>query len=130
MVALTTPARRAISAMLASGSLASASTAASRIRATLRSASARRRGGLDAERWRVGGIVRSVGADGPCEAELREEAPGGGEDRKREHARDARDRRGDEEGVADAARQRGGRAGAGCGRNSAGGDRGEDGDAE
>src|SRR6266536_2086096 len=40
MVARTTPARRAISAMLASGSLASASRAASRIRATLRSASA------------------------------------------------------------------------------------------
>src|ERR1700710_492404 len=44
MVARTTPAWRAISAMLASGSLASASRAASMIWATLRSASARRRG--------------------------------------------------------------------------------------
>src|SRR5918994_3890501 len=42
MVARTTPARRAISDMLLSGSLAKASRAASRIEATLRSASARR----------------------------------------------------------------------------------------
>ena len=48
MVALTTPARRAISDMLLSGSLASASRAASRMAATLRSASARRRLGADA----------------------------------------------------------------------------------
>src|ERR687898_3529720 len=66
MVARTTPARRAISAMLASGSLASASTAASRIRATLRSASARRRRLLWTEAVRVGcfgGIGQWIGID-------------------------------------------------------------------
>src|SRR5215207_10675451 len=83
MVARTTPARRAISAMLASGSLASASTAASRIRAMLRSASARRRGSRAADVWWVGGIVRLVDGDARGERELGHEAPRRREDDER-----------------------------------------------
>src|SRR2546426_5653668 len=60
MVALTTPARAAISDMLLSGSLASASRAASRMAATLRSASARRRLGAGASAGVVVGFVISV----------------------------------------------------------------------
>ena len=100
MVARTTPARRAIADMLASGSLASASTAASRMRATLRSASARRRGGV------VLGVIGHawlVDCDPRRDGELREEAA-----RRRKHderggARDRRDDGGREEGVADPA---------------------------
>src|SRR5215210_2518226 len=101
MVARTTPARRAISAMLASGSPASASTAASRMRAMLRSASARRRGGPGAVvSWVVIGWL--VDGDARGERELGQERPGGREDDERSGAGGAGDDRGGEEGVADA----------------------------
>ena len=61
---------------------------------------------------RAGGRHRgSVDGDGRCEPELRQEAGGGGQDRKREHARDGGEGAGDEEGVADAAGERRGGAG-------------------
>src|SRR3954465_3010571 len=125
MVARTTPARRAISAMLASGSLASASTAASRMRAMLRSASARRPGGSGAVAlgvvigWLVDGDTRG-------ERELGQECPGRGEDDERGGARGAGDDGGDQEGVADAV----GETGRGGRSDSTGGDRGQDRDSE
>ena len=74
MVARTTPARRAISAMLTSGSLASASSAALVIAVMLRSASARRRFGADASVFVFVLVISSV--DGHrlrVERQLREE---------------------------------------------------------
>src|SRR4051812_43736908 len=104
MVARTTPARRAISAMLTSGSLASASTAASRMRATLRSASARLRGGPEAVgSWVViGGLVDG---DARGERELGQECPGGWEDDERGGARGGGDDGGGHERVGDSGGQ-------------------------
>src|SRR3954469_10816716 len=120
MVARTTPARRAISAMLAAGSPASASTAAPRIRAMLRSASARRRGGPGAVVW-SGVIGWLVDGDARSERELGQERLGGRGGGGGGAARHAGDDRRDEERVADAVGQarRGGRPG------RAGGDGGE-----
>src|SRR4051794_2996697 len=125
MVARTTPARRAISAMLASGSPPSASTAASRMRAILRSASARLRGGPEA----VGlwaGICGLVDGDARGERERGQECPGGREDDERGGARSAGDDGGGQERVADS----GGHSGRGGRSGGAGRDGGQDRDAE
>src|SRR5918995_5420423 len=80
MVARTTPARRAISAMLASGSVANASSAASRIEAMLRSASARLRLLVEVA---LGLVLGMASVDRHClwrEPQLRQKMPG-----RREH---------------------------------------------
>src|SRR5256714_5222038 len=103
MVARTTPARRAISAMLTSGSLASASRAALVIAEILRSASARRRFGADASVFVFVLVIGSV--DGHrlrVERQLREEVLRAREDRQCNHAGEASDESGDQEGVPDA----------------------------
>src|SRR5262245_4222659 len=95
--------------MLASGSPANASSAASRIAWKLPSASAPRRLG-------VGGFAISVnGHRGGVEAELREEVPGVREDDERDDAREASQDSGRHERVRD---RRGAaeRARAGCNR--------------
>src|SRR4051794_41787904 len=97
MVARTTPARRAISAMLASWSSPSASTAASRMRAMLRSASARRRGRAPSVVSWEGCIAVSVDADARGDAELREEALRGRKDEQGEGAGHRRDDGGHQE---------------------------------
>src|SRR3954449_8712380 len=74
MVARTTPARRAISAMLASWLSPRASTAASRMRAMLRSASARRRGAAPSAVRCEAGIVGLMDSDARGEAQLGQEA--------------------------------------------------------
>src|ERR1051326_655410 len=103
MVARTTPARRAISAMLTSGSSASASRAALVIAAMLRSASARRRFGADAS---VFGFVLVIGSvDGRrlrVEPQLCEEVLCARENRESRHAGEASDEGGDQERVPDA----------------------------
>src|SRR3954471_12473465 len=127
MVARTTPARRAISAMLTSGSLAKASSAALVIEAMLRSASARRRFGADASVSVFVLVIRSV--DGHClrvERQLCEEVLCARENGHGHHAGEASDESGDQERVPDS----------GCclrpeDRSACpGGDRREDGDAE
>src|SRR3954451_11428356 len=102
MVARTTPARRAISAMLTSGSLASASSAALVIAEMLRSASARRRFGADASVFVFVLVIGSV--DGHClrvERQLREEVLRAREDGQCHHAGEASDESGDQERMPD-----------------------------
>src|SRR3954468_13250970 len=102
MVARTTPARRAISAMLTSGSLANASRAALVIEAMLRSASALRRFGADASVVVSVFVIGSV--DRHClrvERQLREEVLRAREDGQCQHTCEASDERGDQEGVPD-----------------------------
>src|SRR5882762_6885308 len=86
MVARTTPARRAISDMLASGSLANVSVAASRIRATLRSASERRRGEATGGVLWVGDIYSSVDRHTRREPQCWQEPLGGRQEYKRGEA--------------------------------------------
>src|SRR3954453_7603694 len=129
MVARTTPARRAISAMLASWSSPRASTAASRMLAMLRSASARRRGRAPSAVWCEAGIVALMDSDARGDAQLRQEARRRGQHEQGDDSGDGGDDAGDQEGVAEAAGESGDR-----GRvpraDGAGGDRDEDGDAE
>src|SRR3954451_8623675 len=102
MVARTTPARRAISAMLTSGSPAKASRAALVIAAMLRSASARRRFGADASVVVLVLVIGSV--DGHrlrVERQLREEVLRARENGQCQHAGEASDEGGDQEGVPD-----------------------------
>src|SRR6266566_3169451 len=102
MVARTTPARRAISAMLTSGSLASASRAASVIAEMLRSASARRRFGADALVFVFVLVIDSVDRHRLwVELQLREEVLRAWENRHRHHAGEASDESGDQECVPD-----------------------------
>src|SRR5215211_5496582 len=130
MVARTTPARRAISAMLASGSLASASTAASRMRAMLRSASARRRGAVaPAVSWEAR-IVVLVHSDSRSEAHPRQEARGRGQHDQGDDTGDGGDAAGDQERVTEPARQVGGGGRPARGLDGAGGDSDEHRDAE
>src|SRR5437762_4169435 len=106
MVARTTPARRAISAMLTSGSLASASRAASVIAEMLRSASARRRLGADAS---VSVFVLDIDSVDRhrlwVELQLREEVLRAWENRHRHHAGETSDESGDQERVPDPRRR-------------------------
>src|SRR5215213_4707109 len=104
MVARTTPARRAISDMLASWSSPSASTAASRMRAMLRSASARRRGGVAPAVRGEGAMVVLVDRDTRGEAQLREEARRGRKHEESDDAGSGGDDAGDHERVAEAVR--------------------------
>src|SRR4029450_3858396 len=124
MVARTTPARRAISDMLASWSSPRAPTAASRIRASLRSASARRRGRAPSAAWCGAGIVDLVDGDAGSEAELRQEARSRGQDEQGEDAGGRGDDAGDHERVAQPVREA---RGGGSGADGAGGDGDEDG---
>src|SRR4051794_37923802 len=102
MVARTTPARRAISAMLTSGSLASASRAAWVMEAMLRSASARRRFGADAFACVFAFVIDSVDGHGlRVEPQLREEVVRARENGQCDHAREASDQGGDQERVPD-----------------------------
>src|SRR5947208_11468385 len=102
MVALTTPARRAISDMLLSGSLASASRAASRMAATLRSASARRRLGAGASAGVVVGFVISVARHrAGVQPHLRHEVACPRQDGDSDQAGDSREEPGCDERVGD-----------------------------
>src|SRR3954471_21987856 len=102
MVARTTPARRAISAMLTSGSLASASRAASVMEAMLRSASARRGFEADALICVFAFVIDSVDRHRlRVEPQLCEEVVGAGKNGECHHAREASDKGGDQECVPD-----------------------------
>src|SRR4051812_41900477 len=127
MVARTTPARRAISDMLASWSSASASTAASRMRAMLRSASARRRGRDSSTGWWEAVSVVLVDGDARSEPRLRQEVRGRGKREQGDHAGGRGNDPGDQERVAEAVREARGR---GSRSDGAGGDGDEDRDAQ
>src|SRR3954447_9430251 len=111
--------------MLASGSSPSASTAASRMRAMLRSASARRVVRLVEEV-----MVVLVDSDPRSDAQLGKEGRRGGQHEQRDDAGGASDDAGDQEGVPEAIREHDGRSRSAGLREAAGGDGDQDGDAQ
>src|SRR5215207_8095085 len=129
MVARTTLARRAISDMLASWSSPRAPTAASRMRAMLRSASARRRCRAPSAVWCGAGMVDLVHGDARSEAQLRQEARRRRQHEQSDDAGDSGDDAGHQERVAQTAGEAGGRARRPR-ADGAGSDGDEDGDAE